>query len=229
VQHGATPSRMSIRSRRRRAENAESVRRDLLAAAATVVGKYGYANASIAKLTKLAGVASGTFYLYFPNRQALLDQILPEIGSKLLDYIRENTDATATGLVYEEQRIRAYFQFCRLNPGFLRIYHEAAIFAPQAYRRHFQRLARGYRQTIKRGRIKGEIPLFEEHEIEALIHILMGARSYLSQLYGARGSDKPSSSLIDVYLKVVRSGVFGLGRAETMDVAVPYRNGEPSV
>jgi AcrR family transcriptional regulator len=209
VANGATSTPASDRFRRRRAENAESIRGDLLAAAAAVVGKYGYANTSITRVTKLAGVASGTFYLYFPSRQALLDQILPEIGSRLVDYIHANTDSTATGLTYEEQRIHAYFEFCRLNPGFLRIYHEAAIFAPQAYRKHFKRLALGYSKAIKRSRANGEIPLFETHEIEALIHILMGARSYLSQLYAAKGGNRSPSSLIDVYLKVVRMGVFG--------------------
>ena len=177
--NGPAAARISTRSRHRRAENAQIVRRDLLAAAATVVGKHGYAKASIARITKVADVASGTFYLYFRNRQELLDEVLPEIGSKLLEFIHDNTDLSSSGLGYEEQRIRAYFEFCRRNPGFLRIYHEAAINAPQSYRRH-QRLARGYTRMMKGSQMKGEIPLFDDHEIEALIHILMGARSYLN-------------------------------------------------
>jgi AcrR family transcriptional regulator len=209
VGNGLAPALASDRSRRRRAANADGVRRDLLTAAAAVVGKYGYANTSIRKVTKLAGVASGTFYLYFPNRQALLEQVLPEIGVRLIEHIRTGTDPSATGLAYEEQRIHAYFEFCRLNPGFLRIYHEAAIFAPQAYRKHFQRLALGYTDAIKQSQKKGEMPLFKDREIEALVHILMGARSYLSQLYAGKGKNKPAASLIDVYLKVVRLGVFG--------------------
>ena len=212
--HGPAAARISTRSRHRRAENAQIVRRDLLAAAATVVGKYGYAKASIARITKVADVASGTFYLYFRTRQELLDEVLPEIGSKLLEFIHDNTDSSSSGLAYEEQRIRAYFEFCRRNPGFLRIYHEAAIFAPQSYRRHFQRLARGYTRMMKGNQMKGEIPLFDDHEIEALIHILMGARSYLSQLYGVRRTNKSPASLIDVYLKVVSAGVFGKAKAQ---------------
>jgi AcrR family transcriptional regulator len=206
---GAATARVSTRSRRRRAENAQIVRRELLTAATTVVGKHGYAKASIARITKVADVASGTFYLYFRNRQELLDEVLPEIGSKLIEFIRDNTDTTGSGLGYEEQRIRAYFEFCRRNPGFLRIYHEAAIFAPKSYRRHFQRLASGYTRMMKRSQAKGEIMFFGDHEIEALIHILMGARSYLSQLYGAKRPNMSPASLIDVYLKVVRAGVFG--------------------
>jgi hypothetical protein len=62
--------------------------------------------------------------------------------------------------------------------------------------------------------MRGEIPLFDDHEIEALIHILMGARSYLSQLYGVRRRNKSPASLIDVYLKVVSAGVFGKAKAQ---------------
>ena len=204
--------RASSKTRRRRAANAESVRRDLLEAAATVVGKNGYADASIARITKVAGVAGGTFYLYFPSRQALFDQLLPELGSRLTEFIQTSTDPDATGLEYDKQRIIAYFEFCRLNPGFLRIYHEAAIFAPRAYRKHFQRLADGYRKMIARSQERGELPHFDENQIEALIHILMGARSYLSLLHGSSRKDHPASALIEVYLKVVERGVFGAAK-----------------
>jgi AcrR family transcriptional regulator len=205
-------TRSSAKSRQRRAANAESIRRDLLEAAEIVVGKNGYADASIARITKIAGVAGGTFYLYFPSRQALFDQLLPTLGARLAEFIRASTDADATGLQYDRQRIIAYFEFCRLNPGFLRIYHEAAIFAPRAYRKHFQLLADGYRETIGLSQKRGELPHFDESEIEALIHILMGARSYLSLLHGSSRKGHPASALIEVYLKVVESGVFGAAK-----------------
>ena len=78
--NGVTAAQTSDQTRRRRAANAESVRRDLLTAAAAIVGKHGYADASIARITKQAGIASGTFYIYFSSRQALFDQLLPDIG-----------------------------------------------------------------------------------------------------------------------------------------------------
>ena len=42
-------------------------------AATKIVGKYGYAEASVARITDEAGVAQGTFYNHFENRQELLD------------------------------------------------------------------------------------------------------------------------------------------------------------
>jgi AcrR family transcriptional regulator len=209
VGNGTSATQASAPSHRRRAALAESVRRDLLNAASAIVSRHGYASASISKITKAAGVASGTFYLYFPSQQAIFDRLLPLIGSRLLEHIEKHVDPDSTGFQYEKQRVDAYFDFCRLNPGFLRIYHEAAVFAPQAYRKHFRRLADGYRDTINKSRERGELPLFEEKEIESLIYILMGARSYLSLLYASGRKENPVSTLIEVYLKVVKSGVFG--------------------
>ena len=48
-----------------REEKARETYRLLLEAAAQVVGTDGYADASISKITQLAGVAQGTFYNYF--------------------------------------------------------------------------------------------------------------------------------------------------------------------
>ena len=55
---------------------------------AKVVGAEGYAHASVAKVTALAEIAQGTFYNYFASQQDLFDQLLPELGTELLDFIR---------------------------------------------------------------------------------------------------------------------------------------------
>ena len=60
-------------------------------AATKVVGEYGYAEASVARITEQAGVAQGTFYNHFENRQELLDQLLPKIGIDMVRFIRERT------------------------------------------------------------------------------------------------------------------------------------------
>ena len=52
-----------------------------------VVGEQGYAGASIALITQRAGLAQGTFYLYFDSREDLFDQLLPEVGQELLDFL----------------------------------------------------------------------------------------------------------------------------------------------
>ena len=56
-----------------RVERNAWTKRKIFDAATRIVGKYGYAEASVARITEEAGVAQGTFYNHFENRQELLD------------------------------------------------------------------------------------------------------------------------------------------------------------
>src|SRR5271154_7633877 len=76
-----------------RAERNDEVKKRLFDAAAKVVGRLGYAESSVSRITELAEVAQGTFYNHFENRQELLDQLLPTIGLQMIDYIAERTNA----------------------------------------------------------------------------------------------------------------------------------------
>jgi len=55
-----------------RVERNAWTKRKIFDAATRIVGKYGYAEASVARITEEAGVAQGTFYNHFEKRQELL-------------------------------------------------------------------------------------------------------------------------------------------------------------
>src|ERR1700730_18291290 len=112
-------------------------------AATKVVGKYGYAEASVARITEQAGVAQGTFYNHFENRQELLDQLLPKIGLDMVRFIRART-GTAGAARQEIERFSAFFDFIRQVPEFLRILNEAELFAPHGYQKHFDNISTAY-------------------------------------------------------------------------------------
>src|SRR5437773_12549216 len=78
-------------------------------AATKVVGKVGYAEASVARITEEAGVAQGTFYNHFENRQELLDQLLPKVGTDMVYFIRERT-GTAQAARHEIECFAESFQ-----------------------------------------------------------------------------------------------------------------------
>lgn len=190
---------------------AEETRRALLEAAAVVVGQNGYERASISEITRLAGVASGTFYNHFETRQALFDELLPAVGNRLLEYIRSRLDRSAPGVDVERQRIVAYFEFFERNPGFLRILNEAEVFAPEAFRRHIKDFAERYTRALGVHHEQGELRGFSAEELEAIAYILMGARTYLTMLWRDEGPKLRKESgrlLVDTYVKLVSDGLF---------------------
>ncbi|WP_407169326.1 TetR/AcrR family transcriptional regulator [Bradyrhizobium sp. ORS 111] len=178
-------------------------------AATKIVGKYGYAEASVARITEAAGVAQGTFYNHFENRQELLDQLLPKIGLDMVRFIRART-GTADAARQEIERFSAFFDFIREVPEFLRILNEAEFFAPIGYQKHFDNISSAYVRILQRARAAGATNTFSDEEFEAIVQVLMGARGYLSRRYSysEQGVTAVPDYVISAYRKLVTRGLF---------------------
>jgi len=192
-----------------RVERNAWTKRKIFDAAARMVGKYGYAEASVARITEEAGVAQGTFYNHFQSRQELLDQLLPKIGIDMVHFIRERT-GTAHAARQEIERFSAFFEFIREVPEFLRILNEAEYFAPIGYQKHLDNIATAYVRILRRARLAGAIVDFSDEEFEAIVHMFMGARGYLSRRYSYAGGKVTAvpDHVISAYQKLVTRGLF---------------------
>jgi AcrR family transcriptional regulator len=192
-----------------RVERNAWTKRRIFDAATKVVGKYGYAEASVARITEEAGVAQGTFYNHFENRQQLLDQLLPKIGLDMVHFIRERT-GSALAARQEIERFGAFFEFIRKVPEFLRILNEAEFFAPIGYQKHLDNISAAYVRILRRARLIGAITDFSDEEFEAIVHMFMGARGYLSRRYSyADGAvTAVPDHVISAYQKLVTRGLF---------------------
>ena len=178
-------------------------------AATRIVGRYGYAEASVARITEQAGVAQGTFYNHFDNRQELLDQLLPKIGQDMVRFIRERT-GTAHAARQEIERFSAFFDFIREVPEFLRILNEAEFFAPSGYQKHLDNVSTAYVRILKRARLAGAIDDFSDDEFEAIVHMFMGARGYLSRRYSFQDGAVTAvpDQVVSAYRKLITRGLF---------------------
>lgn len=75
--------------RKRRAHQRRSQRRQqILAAARKVFSLNGYHATSIADILSEAGIARGTYYLYFPSKRAIFDVLLEEMFSQITGALR---------------------------------------------------------------------------------------------------------------------------------------------
>jgi len=193
----------------KRGERNAWTKRKIFDAATKVVGKVGYAEASVARITEQAGVAQGTFYNHFENRQELLDQLLPTIGIDMVRFIGDRT-GTAQAARQEIERFGAFFDFIHEVPEFLRILNEAEFFAPIGYQKHLDNIVSAYVRILQRAREAGAIRDFSDAECEAVVYMLMGARGYLSQRYsysGGKVTDVPDH-VISAYQKLMTRGLF---------------------
>jgi AcrR family transcriptional regulator len=191
----------------RRAQKSEQNRHALLQGAAAVVGEQGYAGASIALITQRAGLAQGTFYLYFESREDLFNQLLPEVGQELLDFLGERVHGAKDIFEIEERAFRASCEFLATHPGFYRILNEAEAAAPKAYEQHFNNVAKRYLQALRRAHADGGLKGYSEREIEVLVYMLMGARSYINVRFGKELASRKQVPkwIVEAYMKVVRA------------------------
>src|SRR5712664_1723442 len=99
-----------------RNEKRISIRRRLFDGAIKVIGKYGYAGASVMRITEEAGIAQGTFYLYFENRQALFDELLPLVNPIFMETVRGSDCDKLSEEDREVERCRAFFDILKVAP-----------------------------------------------------------------------------------------------------------------
>jgi AcrR family transcriptional regulator len=107
-------SEKAARAQKSKADVLRDFRTDQILDAATVVfGKLGYANASIERIAEEAGVARSTVYVYFPNKDVLLNQCLARHRVVLSMRVRAAIEG-ARGL---EARLSAFFSAVLLYVG----------------------------------------------------------------------------------------------------------------
>lgn len=205
--------------RKSRLEQSEAIRERLFRAASEVVGEVGYAEASVTLITQRAGVAQGTFYNYFTSRQDLLEQLLPTLGERMLAHVRKEAAGGASFAELEERSFRGFFSFLRATPPFFRILNEAASFAPEGYKRHFDTVSQGYVKFLNRSQREGAFPDFNERELEVVAFVLMAARNYLALRYlpGQQEEGELPKWVIAAYMKLILHGLQGAPLSEAVD------------
>lgn len=207
------PIRKPQRQRMSREEKARATRDSLLNAGCAVVASEGYAAASIAKIADSAGVAHGTFYNYFEDRQALLDELLPFEGLRMRDRIEEIAHKTPSGLEREFVRFEAFLNYVIDNEGFYRVHYEAEIFAPAAHQAHMKNIVDGYKGTFRRAMANGRMPTLEPLMVECLIYQILGIRAYSAmRIHVADGKPEKMvvrDAAVESYRLLIARGLLG--------------------
>jgi AcrR family transcriptional regulator len=149
-----------------------ATRQRLLEAAEQVFGELGYHEASIVKIADVAGVAAGTFYLYFASKKEIFDELVRDLNRRVRRAMKEGSSQGRTRLEAELLGFRAYFRFTSEHPALYRIIRQAEFVSPEMLHYHYERLAEGYVQALRAAREAGDVG---EIDPEVSAWALMGA------------------------------------------------------
>ncbi|MGH8987294.1 MAG: TetR/AcrR family transcriptional regulator [Acidimicrobiales bacterium] len=139
-------------------ERGRRTRRRLLDAAEEVFGENGYYDASITRIVERAGVAQGTFYIYFRSKQEVFEQLVGDLNSRLREAMSKGVAAGGGDRLDAEQRgFAAFFRFSADHPALYRVIREAEFVAPDAMHRHYEKIVEGYVRGLTAAMSVGEV------------------------------------------------------------------------
>ena len=135
----------------------QRTRRALLEAAEEVFGAVGYHDASIVKITELAGVAQGTFYLYFSGKREIFDEVVADLNQRVRHAMSEAARGATTRLEAERLGFAGFFRFTAEHPALYRVIRQAEFVSPQALRHHYETIIENYIPPLNDAMDAGEI------------------------------------------------------------------------
>jgi AcrR family transcriptional regulator len=100
----------------RREQTKAANRAAILDAARGVFAEQGYEGASVREIIRRTDLASGTFYNYFPDKDAIFVALIEETGEQARRRVRSARRSASTPSEFVEGGYRAFFEFIVEEP-----------------------------------------------------------------------------------------------------------------
>ena len=182
---------------------------NILSAAAQEIYEKGYHNAGINDITRRAGVASGTFYVYFDSKDDLYKFLLLQCSHIIRKHLNQVTAGCKTRREAEEVGLREWLKFVQKNQYMYHIIWESLYVDKQLFVDYYTTFSRAYMKGIDAAKERGEIR--PEINSEVLAWTLMGASNFLGLNWGLF-ADYPTDSdlkqVVDSFMHILTGGVF---------------------
>lgn len=182
-------------------------REKLLDAAEEIFGTHGFHGTSIVDITRAAGVAMGTFYVYFPSKEAIFVELVKEMGHDMRRRLHEASDSAPDRAKAEEAGFRAFFDFVAQHPNMYRIVRECEFVAPGEFRAWYERLAERYVLRLTDAMASSE---FRKLDPELVAYCLMGMGDFLGmRLVLWDGRRRVPSKALSTLMEMMLHGLRG--------------------
>ena len=167
----------------------------------------GYENTTIASITSRAGMAVGTFYLYFKDKLSLYHYILFDYQDRLKRYIQARIGNSVDRYEKEKLGLIAWLEFINDNPRTYNIIWQSLIINKSLFVDYYAKFSRSY----QRGLFKDKDQIQDiDHQTLALS--LMGISTFLglkSMLENDRKLEPNEiEQMAEDVMKVLKNGLF---------------------
>lgn len=122
----------------------------ILQAAVRVMATSGYHGAQVARIAREAGVADGTVYLYFKNKEDILVSILRETIGQIVSLSVWLEGDHPAPLIALRKLMEAHFTTLGRDPDLARVMQVHIRQADETVRAHVAEIMRPYHQALRR-------------------------------------------------------------------------------
>ena len=179
---------------------------NILSAAAQIIYEKGYHGANIGDITKLAGVATGTFYVYFESKISLYRYMLLQFGHSIRRELAEKTAQCRTRREAERAGLIAWLEYVQSHPYVYNIIWESLYVDRALFTEYYETFSRAYVSGLKTAQESGEVI---DTDLEAMSYALMGISNFIGLKY-CMFSDSPVDfeRVADDIMKILDNGMF---------------------
>ncbi len=179
-------------------------REKLLHAAEAEFGERGFPEASIASITQRAGVALGTFYVYFESKEAIFRALVSYMGELTRQWIGERVAESPDRLTAERRGVEAFIEFVREHRNLYRVVSMAQFVAEDAFREYYFVFASAYEENLKRAAEAGDI---REGDCEIWSWALIGMTVFLGMRFADWDEERPAAEVAAAAAELLSQGM----------------------
>ncbi|MDP2790188.1 MAG: TetR/AcrR family transcriptional regulator [Rectinemataceae bacterium] len=123
-------------------------RERILRAGKQLIGRDGYFATNVQDITAAAGLATGSFYSHFSNKEAFYAELIHRVGREVRHFISLNLDLSLNRLERELRGLWLFIVFLSLDRNCYGIVREAEFVLPTAVKAYYDAFVAGYRQRV---------------------------------------------------------------------------------
>jgi AcrR family transcriptional regulator len=172
-----------------------ATRQAILTAAEEVFGELSYDRASISEITRRAGVAQGTFYVYFPDKKAAFIELVHVLNHNLRRAISEAVAGLSSRFEIERVGFTTFFDYVVEHRPLYRIVRESEFVDPDTHQWHYRTLAESYIRGLSRAQAEGQIATHVS--AETMAWVLMGIAEMIGARYVQWEGRPPPAEVVD--------------------------------
>ena len=187
--------------------NAKTTFKDIEEAAIKLFYENGYHGTTVGNITSTAGVAAGTFYLYFPSKLTLYKHILTSFSHNIRAEIANNVSKKKTRYDKEREGIRTFLAYAKKNPEMYNIIWESLYIDRELFKESYESFSRRYVAGLDYAVANDEIRALDN---EIVSFVLMGITNFVGlKIVLDLGDHKIDvDGATDVIMEIIEKGLF---------------------